>query len=202
MEAKKLIDFSLDELIDSTRKPTAYPGGGAIASLNGSLGINLILMMAKKDYKDEKLNARGRKILKKFISYSDELKSLMQDDVDRVNILIDAYKNNKVENLDKLIEDANIAPKRTVELMLIVLKDSKFLFENGKITTISDGEIGLRLVKESIYSSFINIVLNEKELRKKDDFENTDYKSITKYCDKLYEKNMDIIRKRAKLWDK
>lgn len=199
---KKLIDFSLDELIDNTRKPSAYPGGGAIASFNGALAINLILMMAKKDYKDEKLNKKGRKIQKKFISYSEKLKTLMQDDVDRVNILLKAYKDNDTKNIDKLINDANIAPKKTIELMIIILQDCHFLFEHGKFSTISDGEIGLRMVRECIHSSFVNVIMNEKHLGKDSKYEKIDYKSITKYCDKLYEKNMDIIRKRIKLWDK
>ena len=202
MAEKKLIDFKLGELIDNTRKPTAYPGGGALASLSGNLGINLILMMAKKDYKDENLNKKGKKISKKFIAYSQELKDLMQEDVDRVNVLLKAFKNNEMDNIDKLINDANIAPKRTIELMIIVLQDCDFLLENGKFSTISDGEIGLRLVKECIHSSFVNVIMNEKYFDKDSNFKKTDYKSITKYCDKLYEKNMDIIRKRIKLWDK
>lgn len=198
MEKKKLMEFSLNELIDATSRPSAYPGGGAVASLTGNLGISLILMMAKKDYNDERINKKGRKIYEKFTSYIRELKKVMQEDVDRVNILLEAYKKGNMEDIDKLINDANIAPKRTIEIMIIVLQDCKFFLEHGKTLTISDGEIGLRLIRECIQSSFINVILNEKLLKDESTYEKTDYKSINEYCNKLFDKNMDLIRKRVK----
>ncbi|MDU2649614.1 Formiminotransferase-cyclodeaminase [Anaerococcus vaginalis] len=201
MEKNKMIDFSVDHLIENTRKKTANPGGGAITSLVGNLGLNLILMMAKKDYKDEKLNKKSKKIEDKFKKYSEELKELMQEDIDKVNLLIKAYKNKEIKNYDDYIIEANKAPKRTIELMIIVLQDCDFILKYGNIDAISDGEIGLRLVKESIHSSFINLILNEENI---DDpnHEKTNYKSIINFCDKLYKDNMKIIEEREKKWDK
>lgn len=201
MEKNKMIDFSVDHLIENTRKKTANPGGGAITSLVGNLGLNLILMMAKKDYKDEKLNKKSKKIEDKFKKYSEELKELMQEDIDKVNLLIKAYKNKEIKNYDDYIIEANKAPKRTIELMIIVLQDCDFILKYGNIDAISDGEIGLRLVKESIHSSFINLILNEENI---DDpnHEKTNYKSIINFCDKLYKDNMKIIKEREKKWDK
>lgn len=201
MEKNKMIDFTVGNLIENTRKKTANPGGGAITSLVGNLGLNLILMMAKKDYKDEKLNKKSKKIEEKFKKYSEELKELMQEDIDKVNLLIKAYKNKEIKNYDDYIIEANKAPKRTIELMIIVLQDCDFILKYGNIDAISDGEIGLRLVKESIHSSFINLILNEENI---DDpnHEKTNYKSIINFCDKLYKDNMKIIEEREKKWDK
>lgn len=201
MEKNKMIDFSVDHLIENTRKKTANPGGGAITSLVGNLGLNLILMMAKKDYKDEKLNKKSKKIEDKFKKYSEELKELMQEDIDKVNLLIKAYKNKKIKNYDEYIIEANKAPKRTIELMIIVLQDCDFILKYGNIDAISDGEIGLRLVKESIHSSFINLILNEENITDTN-HEKTNYKSIINFCDKLYKDNMKIIEEREKKWDK
>ena len=201
MEKNKMIDFSVDHLIENTRKKTANPGGGAITSLVGNLGLNLILMMAKKDYKDEKLNKKSKKIEDKFKKYSEELKELMQEDIDKVNLLIKAYKNKEIKNYDDYIIDANKAPKRTIELMIIVLQDCDFILKYGNIDAISDGEIGLRLVKESIHSSFINLILNEENITDPN-HEKTNYKSIINFCDKLYKDNMKIIKEREKKWDK
>ena len=201
MEKNKMIDFSVDHLIENTRKKTANPGGGAITSLVGNLGLNLILMMAKKDYKDEKLNKKYRKIEEKFKKYSEELKELMQEDIDKVNLLIKAYKNKEIKNYDEYIIEANKAPKRTIELMIIVMQDCDFILKYGNIDAISDGEIGLRLVKESIHSSFINLILNEENITDKN-HEKTNYKSIINFCDKLYKDNMKIIEEREKKWDK
>lgn len=201
MEKNKMIDFSVDYLIENTRKKTANPGGGAITSLVGNLGLNLILMMAKKDYKDEKLNKKSKKIEDKFKKYSEELKELMQEDIDKVNLLIKAYKNKEIKNYDDYIIEANKAPKRTIELMIIVLQDCDFILKYGNIDAISDGEIGLRLVKESIHSSFINLILNEENITDPN-HEKTNYKSIINFCDKLYKDNMKIIEEREKKWDK
>lgn len=201
MEKNKMIDFSVDHLIENTRKKTANPGGGAITSLVGNLGLNLILMMAKKDYKDEKLNKKSRKIEEKFKKYSEELKELMQEDIDKVNLLIKAYKNKEIKNYDEYIIEANKAPKRTIELMIIVMQDCDFILKYGNIDAISDGEIGLRLVKESIHSSFINLIFNEENITDTN-HEKTNYKSIINFCDKLYKDNMEIIEEREKKWDK
>lgn len=201
MEKNKMIDFSVDHLIENTRKKTANPGGGAITSLVGNLGLNLILMMAKKDYKDEKLNKKSKKIEDKFKKYSEELKELMQEDIDKVNLLIKAYKNKEIKNYDDYIMEANKAPKRTIELMIIVMQDCDFILKYGNIDAISDGEIGLRLVKESIHSSFINLILNEENITDPN-HEKTNYKSIINFCDKLYKDNMKIIEEREKKWDK
>lgn len=201
MEKNKMIDFSVDHLIENTRKKTANPGGGAITSLVGNLGLNLILMMAKKDYKDEKLNKKSKKIEDKFKKYSEELKELMQEDIDKVNLLIKAYKNKEIKNYDDYIIEADKAPKRTIELMIIVMQDCDFILKYGNIDAISDGEIGLRLVKESIHSSFINLILNEENITDPN-HEKTNYKSIINFCDKLYKDNMKIIEEREKKWDK
>ena len=201
MEKNRMVDFSVGELIDNTRKKTANPGGGAVTSLVGNLGLNLILMMAKKDYGDEKLNKKSQKLEKKFKKYAEELKELMQEDIDKVNVLIKAYKDDQINDYDKFIIDANKAPKRTIELMIIVLQDCDFILKHGNIAAISDGEIGLRLVKEAIHSSFINLIMNEECISDKN-HKKTNYKSIINFCDKLYKDNMKIIKEREKKWDK
>lgn len=201
MEKNKMVDFSVDELIDNTRKKTANPGGGAVTSLVGNLGLNLILMMAKKDYGDERLNKKSQKLEKKFKKYAEELKDLMQEDIDKVNVLIKAYKDDQIKDYDKYIVDANKAPKRTIELMIIVLQDCDFILKHGNIAAISDGEIGLRLVKEAIHSSFINLIMNEENISDPN-HKKTNYKSIINFCDKLYKDNMKIIKEREKKWDK
>lgn len=201
MEKNKMVDFSVGELIDNTRKKTANPGGGAVTSLVGNLGLNLILMMAKKDYGDERLNKKSQKLEKKFKKYAEELKELMQEDIDKVNVLIKAYKDDQINDYDKYIIEANKAPKRTIELMIIVLQDCDFILKHGNIAAISDGEIGLRLVKEAIHSSFINLIMNEECISDKN-HKKTNYKSIINFCDKLYKDNMKIIKEREKKWDK
>lgn len=201
MEKNKMVDFSVDELIDNTRKKTANPGGGAVTSLVGNLGLNLILMMAKKDYGDERLNKKSQKLEKKFKKYAEELKDLMQEDIDKVNVLIKAYKDDQIKDYDKYIVYANKAPKRTIELMIIVLQDCDFILKHGNIAAISDGEIGLRLVKEAIHSSFINLIMNEENISDLN-HKKTNYKSIINFCDKLYKDNMKIIKEREKKWDK
>ena len=83
--------------------------------------------------------------------------------------------------------------------MSIIVKNLTKVY--GKIEAISDGEIGLRLVKEAIHSSFINLTMNEDDLLDPN-IEKTNYKSIIKFCDKLYRENKKIIQEREMKWDK
>src|SRR5690625_1821464 len=140
MEKKNLIDFNLSDFIINTRKPSANPGGGAVTSFVGNLGLNLILMMAKNDYKDERLNIKGKNIKKTFIEYSKELEDIMQDDVDNVQSLVESYKNPPKDSstMDKLIKKANIAPNRTIEIMIISLSASKLILKHRIKYTRSD----------------------------------------------------------------
>lgn len=189
-----MIDFTVAKLIKESRKRTANPGGGALVSLVGNLGLNILLMMDKKDYEDFDLNQKSRESKNKLLAISKKLEDLMQEDIDMVGILLKAYKDGEDR---KLIEKKTLAairpPRQTIDLMFEAMEIASFFLEYGSIIAISDGEIGLRLMREALMSSIINIEINQKLVSY--DF---DKKAIIEKCQILYNKNQEIIERRKK----
>lgn len=189
-----MIDFTVGQLIEQTRKKNANPGGGALVSLIGNLGINLLLMMDRKVYKQENLEIEASKIRTKLLKISKRLEEVMQEDIDKVDVLIKAYKNGDIkEEIQRKTRDAIKPPLETIKLILEAMELSEFILKNGKIETISDGKIASRLMKEAIISSIINIEINQKHI----DY-TFDKEGIINKCESLYKRNEEIIKGRNK----
>lgn len=187
-----MIDFTVEELIKQTRRKDANPGGGALVSLIGNLAINLLLMMDKKDYGDENLDKEAKKHRTELLAISKRLEEVMQEDIDNISSLLEAYKNNEdKKSLEKKTLKAIEPPKNTIDLVLRAMEVSSFFLENGKLSTISDGEIGLRLMREAVMSSIINIEINQKQV-----FYEFDKKAVIEKCQKLYDSRKRIIEGR------
>lgn len=189
-----MIDFTVGHLIEHTRKKNANPGGGALVSLVGNLGINLLLMMDKKVYQDQEVEDEAKKIRSRLLAISKELEEVMQEDIDKVDLLVKAYKNGEARFT---IEEKTLAvigpPQKTIDLVLEAMQISDFILKYGKMETISDGEIASRLMKEAVLSSIINIEINQKHVSY--DF---DKDAIISKCEKLFERNQEIIKGRNK----
>lgn len=189
-----MINFTVAKLIEQTRKKNANPGGGALVSLIGNLGINLMLMMDRKVYKEENLEKEATKIRAKLLKISKRLEEVMQEDIDNVDILLKAYKHRGTkEEIQKKTIDAIMPPLETIRLILEAMEISEFILKNGKKETISDGQIASRLMKEAVISSIINIEINQKHI----DY-TFDKEGIIDKCESLYKRNEEIIKGRNK----
>ncbi|MDD7305430.1 MAG: cyclodeaminase/cyclohydrolase family protein [Peptoniphilaceae bacterium] len=189
-----MIDFTVDKLLEQTRKKNANPGGGALVSLIGNLAINLLLMVDRKSYPTINLEIKAQYRKKRLLEISKRLEEVMQEDIDKINILLKAYKN---EADQKEIEIKTLSaikpPRQTIDLVLEAMDISDFFLENGRIEAISDGQIANRLMKEAVMSSIINIEINQKHVTY--DF---DKEYIINRCNKLYDRNVEIIKGRNK----
>ena len=185
----KLIEMDLDTLIKQTRKAEANPGGGAILILMSNLATNLILMMDMDDWGslENKANVSRETLLK----HSETLKELMQDDVENFNQLLDKLKEKKASQDDYIL--AAKALLSMVEANTESLQVLSFYLENGKKSTITDGQIANNLLREAIYASIPTIDINIKYTD-----EVIDYKKIKNKVDSLYENNKAIIERRIK----
>src|SRR5699024_9909729 len=106
-------------------------------------------------------------------------------DIDKVDVLIKAYKNGDIkEEIQRKTRDAIKPPLETIKLILEAMELSEFILKNGKIETISDGKIASRLMKEAIISSIINIEINQKHI----DY-TFDKEGIINKCESLYKRN-------------
>lgn len=189
-----MIDFTVGQLIEQTRKKNANPGGGALVSLIGNLGINLLLMMDRKVYKQENIEKEAIKIRSKLLKISKRLEEVMQEDIDKVDVLVKAYKDGSNEEvIQKKILDVIKPPIETINLVLEAMEISDFILKNGKMSTISDGEIASRLMKEAVISSIVNLEINQKHVNY-----SFDKQGIIEKCENLFKRNEEIIRGRNK----
>lgn len=182
-----LINMDVAKLIYQTRQADANPGGGAVLILVSNLAINLALMMDKKDFGNLEKEANvSRETL---LRISKAYESYMQDDVDHFNKLIENIKE-KSDSEGDYIKAAtpllNLIEKNTVALDMI-----SFFLENGKKSTLTDGEIANDLLYQALISSLPTIKLNLD--RTTASFDLTSKKNE---ANKLYIKNLKIIERR------
>ena len=186
----KLIDMDVAKLIYQTRQADANPGGGATLILVSNLAINLGLMMDKKDFRDLEKNANvSRETLLKI---SKEYENYMQDDVDEFNNLMDNIKEKSASEDDYL--KAATPLLKMVEKNIVALDKLSFFLENGKKSTLTDGEIANDLLYQTLISSLPTIKLNLDMTR-----ESFNLARKKDEANKLYIKNQQIIERR-KQW--
>ena len=185
-----LINMDVAKLIYKTRQADANPGGGAILILVSNLAINLALMMDKKDFVSLEKDANvSRETLLKI---SKDYETYMQDDVDKFNHLMDRIKDKSASDDDYL--KAATPLLNMVEKNIVALDKISFFLENGKKSTITDGEIANDLLYQALISSLPTIKLNLDMTR-----ESFDLASKKDEAKKIYIKNQQIIERR-KQW--
>ncbi|WP_416334750.1 cyclodeaminase/cyclohydrolase family protein [Anaerococcus sp. DFU013_CI05] len=186
----KLIDMDLSTLINQTRKPEANPGGGAVLILSSNLAINLCLMMDKENFVGE-LENKASVSHETLLKISESYKTTMQEDVDNFNTLMDKIKSkNESEN------DYKIAAQPLLDMVennLKALNEISFFLENGKKSTLTDGQIANDMLYNAIISSFPTIKINLDKTNVKYDYEDKSERAKS-----LYQKNLDIIERRNK----
>ena len=185
-----LINMDMAKLIYQTRQADANPGGGAILILVSNLAINLALMMDKKDF--ESLEKDANVSRETLLKISKDYETYMQDDVDKFNHLMDRIKDKSASEDDYL--KAATPLLNMVEKNIVALDKIGFFLENGKKSTITDGEIANDLLYQALISSLPTIKLNLDMTR-----ESFDLASKKDEANKLYIKNQQIIERR-KQW--
>ena len=184
----KINELSVGKLIEETRQLHARPGGGAIAILTANLGVNLALMLNKKDWgalKDE-----ADEFYKEMIHISDLLTKCADEDIYYANILVGEFsKKGPID--EKYFIDAARPQVRLNTLALRAMEILSFYLENGKKTTLADGEVANELIYGAIKSSVPTLEMNLKD---------TSYKynisQVLKDAEKLYHNNRNIIERR------
>lgn len=184
----KINELSVGKLIEETREIHARPGGGAIAILTANLGVNLALMLNKKEWGD--LKAEAQEFYKEMIHISDLLTKCADEDIYYANILVGEFsKKGPID--EKYFIDAARPQVRLNTLALKAMEILAFYLENGKKTTLADGDVANELIYGAIKASVPTLEMNLK---------NTNYKynigDVLKEAEKLYYNNRNIIERR------
>lgn len=186
---KNLSSFDLETLLKQTRKSDANPGGGAILIIISNLALNLMLMMDRKSWVDQKDQAETNK--GEILKLSESLSSNAQSDVDNFAILMDKIKNNEASKEDYFMASKPLLTM--IDTNIKALEILKFYLEFGKNSTITDGQIANDILKQTIISALPTIKLNLENFDEKIDLD-----KYINLANKLYEENKEIIERRKK----
>ncbi len=166
------IEKFLNEL--SSGSPT--PGGGAASALVGAVAASLSSMVAnltigKKKYAG--VENEMKEIAKKAIEIRNDLLSLMDEDVNAFNKIMDAYKLPKdtedqikirKERIEQASKDACEVPLKTAKLALDVMDLALKVVEKGNKNAVSDGACSGYFAAGAIKGAIFNIKINLKNI--------------------------------------
>lgn len=186
---KNLSTFDLETLLKQTRKSDANPGGGAILIIISNLALNLILMMDRKSWKEEKDQAEINK--EEILKLSEILSSNAQGDVDNFAYLMKKIIEGKA--LEKDYYNASKPLLTMIDTNIKALEILKFYLEYGKISTITDGQIANDILKQTIISALPTIKLNLENFDEKIDLD-----KYINLANRLHKDNITIIERRGK----
>ncbi len=208
---EKYINLSLNEFSREVAAKKSMPGGGSVAAYSATLASSLASMVANFTI--------GKK---KYLEYEDDIKLILEQaydlekeclelvdlDIEEYLPLAEAYKMTERSEEEKKIKEIEIqrclknaakVPLDTLKTADKIAKLHKELLVKGSRMLISDVGVGVQMLKASVLSAKLNILINIKYI---DDVEFVqNYKKemdnlverITDICDYVYENVVDIL---------
>lgn len=192
-------EITLAEFSAEVAAKKSMPGGGSVAAYSASLASALASMVGnftigKKKY--EKYDEDLKEILDKAKKYEEIALSLVDKDVQVFLPLADVYKmpeNTDVEKLEKkkkmefCLKNAASVPMETLELSSKIINLHLDLLEKGSKMLISDVGVGVAMIKATVMSAKINILVNVKFIE--------DREFVKDYISKMELLSNDIFEK-------
>ena len=173
----KLIDMTCRDFADETASESPAPGGGSISAYVGALGAALATMVAnlsshKPGWDDRweefsEWAVRGQQI-------KDELLSLVDEDTNAFNKVMDAFGLPKTTDEEKAARSAAIqeatryateVPLRTMQLSFDAFEIIKAMAEEGNPNSVSDAGVGALCARSAVMGAFLNVKINAAGLK-------------------------------------
>jgi formiminotetrahydrofolate cyclodeaminase len=152
---KKLINHTVKDYLKVLSKKEPTPGGGSAAAVTGSLGVSLLIMVAK--YSQGR--SQSKIIEKKFIKIIKDAEILLAKFQDLVDEDANAYKNvvlaqkKTAQDKRKANKYAQKVVKDICNLCYKSVKLAPYLVENGNLYLIADVEVAVNLLMASFKSA-------------------------------------------------
>tara|TARA_Y100000746_G_C15368105_1_gene392963 strand:- start:106 stop:1002 length:897 start_codon:yes stop_codon:yes gene_type:complete len=194
----KLKDFRLHDFINEVSIDSPAPGGGSVSALAGALSSALISMVSNLSYNKkgyEKHNFKFEEIGFKAQDIKRKLISLVDEDTEAFNMIMEAFKMPKKTEDDRISRSNAIekATKNAIETPLVMmrlslelLKLSKQIAKIGNKNSLSDAGVASEMAFSSINGAYMNVLINLKDI--------TD----TKYAENIIKKSNLLIEKSKK----
>ena len=194
----KLKDFRLHDFINEVSIDSPAPGGGSVSALAGALSSALISMVSNLSYNKkgyEKHNFKFEEIGFKAQDIKRKLISLVDEDTEAFNMIMEAFKMPKKTEDDRISRSNAIekATKNAIETPLVMmrlslelLRLSKQIAKIGNKNSLSDAGVASEMAFSSINGAYMNVLINLKDI--------TD----TKYAENIIKKSNLLIEKSKK----
>ena len=174
-----LVKMDVRDFCNETLSDSPAPGGGSVAALMGALGASLGGMVANlsagKRGWDDKLEYFSSWAVKAQ-QLKDELLSLVDEDTNAFNKVMDAFGLAKASDEEKKTRDAAIeeATKYAAEVPLKVMTTAVKCYEllsqmasNGNPASVSDVGVGALATRGCIAGAAMNVRINLGQLKDK-----------------------------------
>ncbi|MBM4166281.1 MAG: glutamate formimidoyltransferase [Ignavibacteria bacterium] len=177
---KSLNNLSVKDFADELSTDSPAPGGGSASALAGSLASALSAMVAnltigKKGY--EKYFEELKIVAEECQKLKDELLSLVDEDTEAFNKVMDAFRLPKKSEEEKAkqifaVEEATKyaaqVPFKTMQKSLEVMKRVAVVAEKGNVNSISDAGVAALLTHSCCEGAAMNVLINLKSLASKE----------------------------------
>ncbi|PMP74387.1 MAG: glutamate formimidoyltransferase [Aciduliprofundum sp.] len=175
-DEKMIENMSVKKFLEELSSGSPTPGGGAASALVGSIAASLSSMVAnltigKKKYAD--VESEMKEIVKVAVRLRDELFSIVDEDVEVFNKIMDALKLPKEteeqarlrkEKIEQASKEACEVPLKTARLCLDVMRLSLRVTEKGNKNAISDGACSAYFAQSALRGALLNIRINLKNI--------------------------------------
>ena len=206
----KLIDLKVHEFINEIDQKSATPGGGSVSSLASSMGVALVRMVGhltidKKKFLalDPNIQFEFKDILSEFTLIKEELMTLIDQDTEAFNLVMDAYRLPKETDGEKKIRSQKIeegtleairVPLKVATLSISALHRFDLLIEYCNPQTTSDLGVAILMLASGGEGACMNVLINLSSL--KDDIAKAQYENtIGDYKEKLNDLRIQLLKK-------
>ena len=177
-----------------SKKP--IPGGGSVAGLVAALGQGLVQMVSnftKDNKKYKEVQQLVDEALKLGKNYLDTFKDLSMDDMfayDQVSFAYvqarpDFYDLSLKKKLDinETLHEAMLIPIAVIDTCVKAMDLLERIYDKFNKNLLTDFGVACKLFESAAYSSYLNVLVNEKTITKGADLSNS--KSCYEKCEKI-----------------
>lgn len=169
---KQLIDMKLTDFAYETASESPAPGGGSISAYVGALGVSLGTMVANLSSHKAGWDSRWEEFsdwAEKGQAYNDKLLTLVDEDTNAFNKIMDAIRMPKGSDEEKNIRKKAIsdATKYAIEIPFNVMKVAynsmevmKAMVEIGNENSVTDAGVGALCARTAVLGAFMNVKIN------------------------------------------
>jgi formiminotetrahydrofolate cyclodeaminase len=172
----KLYDMTLHEFVEAIDSKSPAPGGGSVSALCATMGVALSRMVGHLTVDKKKFLALPKDIQFEFMDVNqaliiikDELKTLIDEDTNAFNMIMQAYQMPKDSSEHMMLRNQAIQrgtaeairiPIKVATLSLSALHQLPMMLEYGNKTAISDLGVSVLMLSAAIEGACMNVLIN------------------------------------------